>query len=150
MWLVTLSRVQLCDPMDCSPQAPLSMDFSQQEYWSGLPFPSPGVLPNPGIEPRSPPLQTESLPSKPLGKPPGGFILKLAWLRGVGSWASDLHCVVANTLLLAWLYFGLEVQDGGDGPSELPAQHSWTTVSVFLWLMSHSSEKNIISVSVVK
>ena len=42
-------------------QAPLSMEFSGQEYWSGLPFPPPGVLPNPGIEPRSPLLQADSL-----------------------------------------------------------------------------------------
>ena len=50
-------------------QAPRSMEFSRQEYWSGLPFPSPGDLPNPGIEPRSPALQTDTLPSEPLGKP---------------------------------------------------------------------------------
>jgi len=42
--------------MDCSPQAPLSMGFSRQEYWSGLPFPSPGDLPHPGVEPPSPTL----------------------------------------------------------------------------------------------
>ena len=41
----------LCDPVDCSLQAPLSMGFSRQEYWSGLPFPSPGDLPDSGIEP---------------------------------------------------------------------------------------------------
>ena len=47
----------LCDPMDSSlHQAPPSMGFSRQEYWSGLPFPSPGNLPDPGIEPRSPAL----------------------------------------------------------------------------------------------
>ena len=46
----------LCDPMDCRPQAPLSMGFPRQEYWSGLPFLSPGDLPHPGIEPRSPAL----------------------------------------------------------------------------------------------
>ena len=50
-------------------QAPLSMEFSRQEYWSGLPFPSPGDLPNPGIKPRSPPLQADSSPSEPPGKP---------------------------------------------------------------------------------
>ena len=50
-------------------QAPLSMGFSRQEYWSGLPFPSPGDLPNPVIEHRSPALQACSLPSKPLWKP---------------------------------------------------------------------------------
>ena len=48
-------------------QAPLSMEFSRQEYWSGLPFPSPGDLPNPGIEPMSPALQVDSLLSEPLG-----------------------------------------------------------------------------------
>ena len=46
-------------------QASLSMGFSRQEYWSGLPFPSPGELPDPGIEPRSPALQTDALPSEP-------------------------------------------------------------------------------------
>ena len=60
--------------MDCSHvaivhQAPLSMEFSRQEYWSGLPFSSPGDLPDPGIELMSPALQVDSLPSEPLGKP---------------------------------------------------------------------------------
>ena len=50
-------------------QDPLSMGFSRQEYWSGLPFPSPGVLPDPGIEPRSPALQADSLPTELWGKP---------------------------------------------------------------------------------
>ena len=50
-------------------QAPLSMEFSRQEYWSGLPFPSPGNLPNPGIKPGSPALQADSLPSEPPRKP---------------------------------------------------------------------------------
>ena len=49
--------------------APLSMEFSRQEYWSGLPFPSPGDLPDPGIEARSPALQADTLPSEPPGKP---------------------------------------------------------------------------------
>ena len=46
------------------------MGFSRQESWSGLPFPSPGDLPNPGIEPGSPALQTDSLPTELQGKPP--------------------------------------------------------------------------------
>ena len=50
-------------------QAPLSMGFSRQEYWSGLPFPFPGDLPDPGIEPSSPILQADALPSEPPGKP---------------------------------------------------------------------------------
>ena len=49
-------------------QALLSMGFSRQEYCSGLPFPSPGDLPDPGIEPRSPALQVDSLQSEPPGK----------------------------------------------------------------------------------
>ena len=53
-------------------QAPLSMGFSGQEYWSGLPFPSPGDLPNPGMESRSPALQVDALTSEPPGKL-GGF-----------------------------------------------------------------------------
>ena len=56
-------------PWTIASQAPLSMRFSRQEYWSGLPFPSPGDLPNPGIEPRSPALQVDSLPAEPPGKP---------------------------------------------------------------------------------
>ena len=46
-------------------QLPLFMEFSRQEYWSGLPFPSPRDLPNPGIEPESPALQADSLPAEP-------------------------------------------------------------------------------------
>ena len=50
-------------------QIPLFMGFSRQECWSGLPFPSPGALPDPGIEPRSPALQADSLPTELPGKP---------------------------------------------------------------------------------
>ena len=49
-------------------QAPLSIGFSRQGYWSGLPFTSPGDLPDPGIEPRSPALQVDSIPTEPPGK----------------------------------------------------------------------------------
>ena len=52
-------------------QAPLSMEFSRKEYWNGLPFPTPGDLPDPEIEPGSPALQADSLPPEPLGKPDG-------------------------------------------------------------------------------
>ena len=62
----SLSRVQLfATPRTVTYQVPPSMGFSRQEYWSGLPFPSPGDLPNPGIEPGSPALQGDSLPSEP-------------------------------------------------------------------------------------
>ena len=61
-----LSHVQLfAAPWTIAPQSPPSMGFSRQEYWSGLPFPSPEDLPNPGIEPRSPALQADILTSEP-------------------------------------------------------------------------------------
>ena len=66
----SLSCVRLfATPWTVAYQAPLSMGFSRQECWSGLPFPSPGDLPNPGIEPRSPALRADALPSEPPGKP---------------------------------------------------------------------------------
>ena len=66
----SLSHVQLfVTPWTVADQAPLSMGFSRQEYWSGLSFPSPGDLPNPGIEPRSPTLLADALLSEPSGKP---------------------------------------------------------------------------------
>ena len=58
----SLSRVRLfATPRTVAYQAPPSMGFSRQAYWSGLPFPPPGDLPDPGIEPRSPALQADSL-----------------------------------------------------------------------------------------
>ena len=66
--LVTQLCPTLCDLMDITYQAPLSMEFSRQEHWSGLPFPSPGDLPDLGIKPRSLALQADSLPSEPPGK----------------------------------------------------------------------------------
>ena len=66
----SLSRVRLfATPWTVAYQASLSMELSRQGYWSGLPFPSPGGLPDPGIEPRSPTLQADTLPSEPPGKP---------------------------------------------------------------------------------
>ena len=67
--LCVLSHVQLfATPWTVACQAPLSMEFSRQEYWSQLLFPSPGDVPDPGIEPRSPTLPADSLPSEPQGK----------------------------------------------------------------------------------
>ena len=83
--------------MDCSPPGPLSMGFSRQEYCSGLPYPSPGDLPDPEIEPRSPALQANSLPSEPPGKPdiigpfkvvhwefPGSSMVRTLYFHGRG------------------------------------------------------------------
>ena len=66
-----LSRVRLfAAPWTVAYQAPRSLGFSRQEHWSGLPFPSPGDLPNPGIEPGSPTLQADALQSEPPGNQP--------------------------------------------------------------------------------
>ena len=65
-----LSRVRLfATPWTVAYQASLSMGFSRQEYWSGLPFPSPGDLPDSGIEPRSLAVEADALTSEPPGKP---------------------------------------------------------------------------------
>ena len=70
MCVKSLSCIQLfATPWTVAHQAPLSMGFSRQEYWGGLPFPSPGDLPKPGIEPRSHALQADALSSEPPGKP---------------------------------------------------------------------------------
>ena len=67
-YVKVVSCVQVfATPWTVAHQATLSMGFSRQEYWSGLPFPSPGDLPKPGIEPMSPTLQANSLPSEPPG-----------------------------------------------------------------------------------
>ena len=65
--LVAQSCLPLCDPMDYSLEALLSTEFSRQEYWSGLPFPSPDHLPDSGIEPKSPALQANSSLSESSG-----------------------------------------------------------------------------------
>ena len=70
--------------------------FSRQEYWSGLPCPPPGDLPNPGIKPRSPTLQVDSLPSEPPGKPKNTGVSSLSLLQGIfpaqeSNWGL-LHC----------------------------------------------------------
>ena len=62
--LVAKSCLTLATPWTVACQAPLSMGFSRQEYWSGLPLPSPGDLPNPGIELGSPALKADSLPTE--------------------------------------------------------------------------------------
>ena len=72
------------------------MGFSRQEHWSGLPFPSPGDLPNPSIQPRSPVLQADSLPAEPQGKPKNTGVGNLSLLQRIcltqeSNWGL-LHC----------------------------------------------------------
>ena len=83
-------------PWTVAYQASPSMGFSRQEYWSRLPSPPPGDLPNPGIEPASPALQVDSLPSEPPGKPKTIGVSSLSLLQGIfptqKSNQSLLHC----------------------------------------------------------
>ena len=70
-WVKPLSRVRLfATPWTIAYQGPSSTGFSRQEYWSGLPFPSPGDLPNPGIKPRCPTFQADALTSELPGNSP--------------------------------------------------------------------------------
>ena len=103
----SLSRVQLsATPWAVAYQAPWSMGFSRQEYWSGLPFPSPGDLPNPGIEPGSPTLYADALPSELPGKslvkknPPANA----GDLRDVGLSREDPleEAMATHSSILAW------------------------------------------------
>ena len=83
----SLSHVWLfCDRMDISPPAPLSIEFSRQEYWSGLPFPPPGDLPNPGVEPMS--LMSPALAGRFLTTlaPPANILEYLLYDRHCLAW----------------------------------------------------------------
>ena len=84
----------------------LSMEFSRQEYWSGLPFPSPADLPNPGMEARSPALQADSLPAEPLEKPKNTGVGSLSLLQQIfptqESIQGLLHC--------RWILYELSYQ----------------------------------------
>ena len=73
--LVTKSCPTLCDPLDCSCQAPLSMGFPRQEYWNGLPFPLPGDLPT--QEPTFPALADRFLTTEPPNRPPYAYMYLL-------------------------------------------------------------------------
>ena len=93
----SLSHVQLfVTSWAVAHQAPLPMDFSRQEYWSGLLFPSPEDFPNPGIEPRSPALQVDSLLSEPLEKSTKTGVCSLSLLQAIfltqGLDRGFLHC----------------------------------------------------------
>ena len=113
---VTQSSPALCDPMDCNPPGSLPMDFSREECGSGLPFPSPGDLPDPGIELGSPALQADALPSRPPGKlfgqrktelnQPTLFIFS-KMLDGAPfySWTSNFHPNLDNHLIACFFHF---------------------------------------------
>ena len=92
----SLSHIRLfATPWTVAYQAPLSLGFSRQKYWSGSPFPSPGDLPNPGIEPRFPALEADALTSEPPGK-------QETWVQSLG-WEDLLEKeMVTHISILAW------------------------------------------------
>ena len=92
-----------CDPWTVAHQAPMSMGFSRHKYWSGLPFPSPGDLPHPGIKPRCPALQANSFMSEPPGKPNHKVPAKIyPW--ATGRWFCRwTFCVALTTILVSAL-----------------------------------------------
>ena len=94
----SLSSVQLCGPMDWSLVGSRcqSVEFSRQECQSGLPFPSPGDLLDPGIKPGSPALQTDTLSSEPPGKPTALKQLFNKWLVGPQRIASSKNHLLLN------------------------------------------------------
>ena len=102
----SLSRVRLfVTSWTVAYQAPPSMEFSRQEYWSRLPFPSPGNLPDSGIEPGSPAFQADTLTSGPPGKPRIRLSIQETQEMGVQSlgWEDPLEKeMAANSSTLAW------------------------------------------------
>ena len=97
--------LQLCltllDPIDCSWLGSSVHGFSRQEYWSGLPFPPPGDLPNPGIEPGSPALQADSLPSDLPGKP----IMWKVSIKLIYFLSHYLKQLFIHLFWLCWVFF---------------------------------------------
>ena len=77
-------------PWTVAYQAPPFMRFSRQDWWNGLPFPSPGDLPDPGIKPGSPALQADALPSEPPGKP--------VWRIGIYSNLPYFHTMIFSSI----------------------------------------------------
>ena len=109
-----------CDPMDCNLQAPLSLGFSRQEYWGGLPVPSPGDLPNPGIKLKSPALQADSLPTELLAT-----VNSMAMTIGVHI-SFQLRYMprtgISGSYVLPFFFFLIKLYSLGSQPSEFTTQ----------------------------
>ena len=108
--LIAQSCLTLCDPMDCvAYQAPLSIELSRQEYWSELPFFSPGDLPDPGIKPGSPVLQANYWPCEPPDKPSWNSVVFIINKKTTGKWIHAFQtCVVQGSTAVYMLVSVLE------------------------------------------
>ena len=111
MKVKSLSRVRLLATLwTVTYQAPPSMGFSRQEYWSGWPFPSPGILPNPGIESGSPALQADALTSEPPGKPTAAAVAAKS-LQSCSTLCDPMDCRlpgspihgISQAIILEWV-----------------------------------------------
>ena len=145
-----LSRVWLFATLwTIAHQAPPPMGFSRQEYWSGLPFPSPGDLPDSGIEPRSPTLQADALTSEPPGKPwcpnynysvskakevfPSGSVVKNMatmqenWVRSLGPKDSLEKGIATHSSIPAWRISLTEEPGGLQSMGSQRVRHGWAT-----------------------
>ena len=132
-----------CDPHGLYRPAFLSIRFSRQEYWSGLPFPSPGDLPNPRIEPGSPALQADSLPTELPGKPVKLFshvqLFVIPWMkptRHVHPWnflgkSTGVSChFLLQGIYLTW---GLNLGLPNCRQTLYPLSHQGSPAFLYMW-----------------
>ena len=125
----------------------LSMEFCRPEYWSGKHFPFPRDLPNPGIKPRSPALQVDSLPAEPQGKPENTGVGSLSILQGI------LLTQELNQGVPHWGWILYQLSDQGSPPtvwvySVEPVSYQWT-LGFFLAFYYNSVTVNNLSVYII-
>ena len=115
-------------PWTVAPQAPPSMGFSRQEYWSGLPFPSPGDLPNPGIESRSPVLQADALTSEPPGKPHISYYYIILYNL------YEPHIIIIIIIIIPYLssYLSLSIMDS-QLLNYIYSKVIWKVIEISIW-----------------
>ena len=137
--LVAQSGLTLCDPMGCSLSGSFVHRVLQQEYWSGSPCPPPGDLPNPGIKPRSPALQADSLPAEPQGSPRTLEWVAYPFFRGSSQPRNQTGVsYTAGWFFTCWatrepIYVHVFIQIKG-----LPVRESnYTKTQVWMWCCLH-------------
>ena len=141
----SLSHVRLfATPWTIAYQAPPSMGFSRQQCWSGLPFPSPGDLPNPGIEPQSPALWADALPSEPPEKPGWELMLRTFTIYSLSNFQkcntvllTIVTMLYIETLPMTYLFYNCKFVPFDllcpSGPP--PHLHLWQPIcSLYLWV----------------
>ena len=119
-----------------TPRTIQSMEFSRPEYWSGYPFPSPGDLPNPGIEPRSPTLQVDSLPAEPQGKPKNtgvGSLSLLQWIFPTQELNQGLlHC---RRILYQLSYEGSPLKKESTYTYNIRVYYMYNWIYIYNWII---------------